>query len=171
MHNPDPDGYYAALKVSHDAEDDEIRLAYEMVKVARAQQGRKVPKEIQAAYDVLGDKEKRAAYGKKRARAESKLNVNVNLNSVPLLLTLLIVFVGVIAFTLGPIIMAQFVSFDEGDSLYWKQSLKPLGVVRGYKAEHLFDDGVRGPAYHIEHTSGSTAWYAAGDLQRHCGRR
>jgi curved DNA-binding protein CbpA len=171
MQNPDPDGFYAALKVSHDAEDDEIRLAYEMVKLARARQGRRVPKEIQAAFDVLGDKEKREAYGKKRARAERKRNVNVNLNSVPLLLSLLIIFVGIILFTMAPVIMAQFVSFEEGDSLYWKQTLKPLGVVRGYESEHLFDDGVRGPAYYIEHTAGSTAWYAAGDLRRHCGRR
>jgi curved DNA-binding protein CbpA len=169
MQNPDPDGYYAILKVSHDAEEDEIRLAYEMVKVARAQQGRRVPREIQAAYDVLGDKEKREAYGKKRARAERRLNVN--LNSVPLLVTLLVFFVGVVLFSMAPILMAHLVSFEEGDTLYWKESLKPLGVVREYDSEHQFEGGTRGPAYRVEHTAGSTMWYGALDLQRHCAAR
>jgi len=169
MRNPDPDGHYAVLKVSHDATDDEIRLAYEMVRLARKEKGRRVPGEIQAAYDVLGDRERRKTYGKKPARDDRRFKVN--LNSVPLLLTLLVLFVGIIVFALAPVIMAHFVTFEDGDSLYWKQSLKPLGVVREFESDHRFEGGAQASAYRIEHTSGTTAWYAAVDLQRHCARR
>ncbi len=164
--NLDPAGFYAALNVSPDATRHEIRLAYELMKMDCQDRGKKLSPEIQAAYDELGDPQRRQAYGKGRIRRGPS-----RLNSVPLLVVVIVFFMGVVAFLWAPTITAHFTTFDVGDELYWKRTTKPLGVVLEYDVSHHFDDDKRGPAYRIQPTAGPPMWYPALDVNRHCARR
>jgi hypothetical protein len=165
VRNPDPNGYYAALNLKPEATQQEIRLAYELLKQAYKGRGKKLDAKIRAAYEVLGDPQRRKEYVKERPRGTSPLN------SVPLLVVLLVCLLGVAAFLFAPSIMATFITFETGDNLHWKETMNPLGVVLEYDAAHRFDGGTPGPAYLIEPTAGPPMWYPAGDLNRHCARR
>jgi len=163
----DPRGYYAILRISPDASQQEIRLAYEFQKQAY-KDGRKDLKigQIQAAYETLSDTERREIYdrgGSSRPDGKSRLH------SVPLLVTLTLVFLGVLAFAVGPIIMAHFTTFEAGDELYWKRTKKPFGTVLAYDPQHEFETGAAMPAYQIEISSDQDpAWFPARDLNRNC---
>jgi curved DNA-binding protein CbpA len=167
---PDRSGYYAVLHISPDASQQEIRLAYEFLKQAY-KDGRKTLNigKIQSAYETLKDSKQRDLYdrgGSSRPGGRSRLQ------SVPLLVTLLLVFSGVLAFTVGPVIKSYFTTFDAGDELYWKRTGKPLGVVLAYDAEHESDSGVTAPGYQIEIRSGDEpVWFPALDLNRNCTAR
>jgi len=165
MRNPDPNGHYAALNISPTATQQEIRLAYELLKQAYKGRGKKLDAKIGAAYEVIGDPLRRKEYVKECPRGTSRLN------SVPLLVVLLVCLLGVAAFMFAPSVIANFITFETGDALYWKSTMKPLGVVLEYDASHRFEGDTRGPAYLIEATAGPPMWYPAGDLNRHCTRR
>lgn len=167
MKNHDRKGYYAILNVSPDASQQEIRLAYELLKQARKRGRRNLDMDkIQSAYETLSDSEQREIYdrgGSSRPDGKSRLH------SVPLLVTLTLVFFGVLAFAVGPIITAHFTTFEAGDELYWKRTKKPLGTVLAYEPRHEFESGATMPAYQIEVSSGQDpVWFSARDLNRNC---
>jgi hypothetical protein len=165
----DPKGYYAVLKVGPDASQQEIRLAYEFLKQAY-KDGRKGLRigMIQEAYETLSDSEQRDLYdrgGSSRPDGKSRLH------SVPLLVVLTLVFLGVLAYAVGPVIMAHFTTFEAGDELYWKRTQKPFGVVVTFDARHEFEGGEAVPAYQIEISAGQDpVWFPARDLNRNCRR-
>jgi hypothetical protein len=166
----DPKGYYAVLNISPGASQQEIRLAYELLKQARKGGRRNLDMgKIQSAYETLSDGQQRGLYdggGSSRPGGKSRLH------SVPLLVTLLLAFLGVLAFALGPVIKAHFTTFDAGDELHWKRTGKPLGVVLAYDAEHEFESGAAMPAYQVEIRSGEEpVWFSAWDLNRNCKGR
>jgi curved DNA-binding protein CbpA len=145
-------GYYAVLNISPEASRQEIRLAYEFLKQAY-KDGRKILNigKIQSAYETLSDGRQRDLYDR---GGSSRPGGGSRLQSVPLLVTLLLIFLGVLAFAVGPVIKSHFTTFDAGDELYWKRTGKPLGVVLAYDARHESDSGV-----------------AASDLNRNCAVR
>lgn len=169
MKKRDPKGYYAVLKVGPDASQQEIRLAYEFLKQAYkdGRKGLEIGK-IQDAYETLSEKEERELYdrgGSSRPDGKSRLH------SVPLLVTLTLVFLGILAYAVGPVIMAHFTTFEPGDELYWKRTQKPFGVVVAFDAQHEFEGGEAVPAYQIEISAGQDpAWFPAQDLNRNCRR-
>jgi curved DNA-binding protein CbpA len=170
VRNRDPKGHYAALNISPGASQQEIRLAYKFLKRAY-QEGQKSLNlgKIQEAYETLSQPRQRKLYDPGPSSPLTRPDGKSRLNSVPLLLTLLIVFVGVVAFAFGPAIRAHFMTFDVGADLYWKRTEKPLGVVLEHDAEHQFPDGLRASAYRIQLSSGEeTVWLPALDLNRHC---
>ena len=168
--NRDPKGYYAVLNISPDASRQEIRLAFEFRKQAY-KEGRKSLDigKVQTAYETLSDARERDLYdrgGASRSGGKSRLH------SLPLLVTLLVVFVGVLAIAVVPVVKARFTTFEAGDELYWKKTGKPLGVVRTYDPQHEFEGGVVAAGYRIEVRSGQEpVWFAARDLNRNCRTR
>jgi curved DNA-binding protein CbpA len=167
MSKRDPKGYYAVLNVSPDASRHEIRLAYGFLKQAYKDGRKKLDiGKIQAAYETLSDVDQRKDYdggGSSGRRGPSRLH------SVPLLATLLVVFLGVLAIAVGPAIKARFTTFEPGDELYWKRTGKPLGVVLSYEARHEFENGVLAAGYRIEiGPDQEPVWFAAQDLNRNC---
>lgn len=171
MKKRDPKGYYAVLNISPDAGQQEIRLAYTFLKQAFKDGKRKLNIGlIQAAYETLSDSERRDLYD--RRGSSSRPDGKSRLHSVPLLVTLLLVFLGVLAFAVGPIIKAHFTTFDAGSDLVWKRTGKPVGVVRTYDPAHEFEGGAASPAYQIEIRPGEDpVWFAAWDLNRNCRAR
>ena len=170
MKKRDPNGYYAALNISPDASQHEIRLAYEFLKQAY-KDGRKNLNigKIQSAYETLSDSQQRDLYDRGGA---SRPGEKSRLHSVPLLVTLLLVFLGVLAFAVGPVVKAYFTTFDAGDELFWKRTGKPLGVVLAYDADHELESGAAMPAYQIEIRVGEEpVWFSAWDLNRNCEGR
>jgi hypothetical protein len=166
----DPKGYYAALNISPDAGQQEIRLAYTFLKQAFKDGKRTLNIGlIQEAYETLSDSEQRDLYdraGSPRPDGKSRLH------SVPLLVTLLLIFLGVLAFAVGPVIKAHFTTFDAGAELYWKRTGKPVGVILAYDPAHEFETGAATPAYQVEIRSGEEpVWFSAWDLNRNCERR
>jgi hypothetical protein len=166
----DPKGYYAVLNISPDASQQEIRLAYEFLKQAfkDGRKGLDIGK-IQAAYETLGQGQPRDLYdrgGGARPGGKSRLH------SVSLLVTLLLVFVGVLAFAVGPVIKAHFTTFEAGDELHWKKTGRPFGVVLAYDPQHQFENGIAAPGYRIELRAGEEpVWFSARDLNRNCKTR
>jgi curved DNA-binding protein CbpA len=167
----DPKGYYAVLNISPEASHQEIRLAYSFLKQAY-KDGKKNLNIglIQAAYETLSDSEQRDLYDK--GGASSRSGGRSRLHSVPLLVTLLVVLLGVLAFAVGPVMKAHFTTFDAGAELYWKRTGKPVGVVLAYDPAHEFESGAATPAYQVEIRSGAEpVWFSAWDLNRNCERR
>jgi curved DNA-binding protein CbpA len=166
----DPRGYYAALNVSPDASQQEIRLAYEFLKQAYkdGRKGLDIGK-IQTAYETLSEVQERDLYdrgGSARTGGKSRLH------SVPLLVTLFVVFVAILAFAIGPIIKAHFTTFEAGDDLYWKRTGKFFGAVQAFDPQHEFENGIAAPGYRVELQSGQEAvWFPARDLNRNCRAR
>jgi len=163
VRNLDPKGYYALLNVSPTVTQVEIRLSFEFLKQAH-KDGKRVRDiaKIHEAYDTLGDAKSRAQYN----RAAAGRPKNPRLNSGLLLLGLAVVFTITVAVLFGSDLIAPFVSFDAGDSLYWKTTQKPLGVVLEYEETHAFPEGPSQAAYRIRLSSGDEQWFVAADLHR-----
>ena len=171
MGKRDPQGYYAALSVSPAASRQEIRLAYEFLKQAVKQGKRLDIAKAQAAYETLGDRRQREQYDQGTS-SRKRSGANSRMHSIPLLLTLTVVFLGVLALALAPQLRAHLVSFDVGNDLYWRSTNKPLGVVVDFDADHEFPGGAAAPAYRVRTTSdGEPIWFPARDLNAHCGVR
>jgi hypothetical protein len=165
VRNRDPRGYYAALNVVPGANQQEIRLAYEFLKVAHKKKPKGVDMDkVQTAYDV--DEGRPSGFSLLK-----RLDGTSRLNSVPLLLVLVSVFFGVFGVLFGPLLMAPFIRFDVGDDLYWKTTRAPVGVVLEYVEDHEFPDGAQQAAYRIQPTSGEEQLLPALDLNRHCSAR
>ena len=174
MRNRDPKGYYAALNIGPQASQQEIRLGYELLKQASKQRGKSLDEKVQVAYETLGDLQKRREYDpalSPRARRGQQTGGRSRLNSTSLLVVLVLVLVGILAFTLGPTVRAHFVIFDVGDQLVWRATSKPLGELVEFDAHHVFENGTVKPAYRIQPTAGEPVWYPAGDLNRHCAQQ
>lgn len=173
MRKRDRSGYYAVLNVHPEASQQEIRLAYGFLKQAFKDGRKGLPiAKIQAAYETLRDRGRREAYdvgGDPSLAGEPKKS---RLHSVPLLVTLLVIFAGIVAFAVGPVIKAHFTTFGPGDELYWTRTGKPLGTVVSYDKDHEFEGAAVGPAYQIETGPGQDpVWLPARDLDRNCGAR
>jgi len=174
--NRDPEGLYAALKVSPGASSQEIRLAYTFFKQAY-KKGRRSANigKIRLAYQTLGTPATRRRYdaGKQsRFAALTRSDGRSRLNSVPLLIALAVILAGATAYTLGPIVQARFVTFDAGESLYWTETGRPLGTVLELAEAHEFSDSRREPAYLIDlGAGGEPVWLPAHDLARNCKPR
>jgi len=165
----DPQGFYAALNVSPGASRQEIRLAYEMLKQARKSGNRRVDVgRIEAAYGVLGDQQRRRQYDGGRARSRKRSGPTW-LHSIPLLLGLMVIFLGLLWVAFAPRIRGHLVSFDVGDELYWRSTHKALGAVVEVETRHEFAEGVQSPAYRVQPTSGAEPmWLPARDLNASC---
>ena len=170
MQNRDPKGHYAALSISPGASQQEIRLAYKFLKRAYLEGQRSLNlSKIQEAYEILSQPEQRRVYDHGKTAQRGGPGGKSRLHSVPLLLTMLLVFLGVIGFIFGSAIRANFVTFDAGDDLYWNNTKKPLGVVLEHDPDHRFPDGRQTRAYRIQLGSGEEpVWLPALDLNRNC---
>ena len=171
MNKADSMGFYDSLNISHRASQDEIRLAYVMLKQANAQKGKTPPPKVQEAYETLRDPKQRKVYD---AGPESAFNVlkrsdgTSRLNSVPLLISLSAVLVLALIITVGPMIKVHFTEYAVGDQLYWTASSRPFGSVVTFEEKHAFPDGVVMPAYQVRPASGGILeWHSAKDLHRH----
>ena len=172
MGKRDPEGFYAALNVSHKASRQEIRLAYELLKQAfkKGQRNLNIGR-IQAAYETLSDPPQRRQYDD-GAFSGKRPGGNSRLHSKPLLLTLTVVFLGALALVLAPHFRGELVSFDVGDNLYWRSTNESLGVVLAFDDDHRFPVRAPLPAYQVQPASGrEPVWYPARDLNRHCEAR
>ena len=173
MKRPDPEGLYAALNVSPDASQQEIRLAYTFLKQAYKSGNRSLKiGRVRQAYKTLGTPATRKRYddGKRSPLARfTRPDGTTPLHSLPLLIGLLLATGGVTAFTLGPTVRAWFVTFDAGQQLYWKETGRPLGTVLQLAPDHEFAQGRRGRAYQIDLGAGNEpVWLPANDLARNC---
>ena len=164
----DPQGHYTALNVSPGASRQEIRLAYELLKQARKRGNRGLDVgKIEAAYEVLGDLQRRRQYDESNAR--SRKRGPSRLHSVPLLLGLAVIFLGILWIAFAPRIRAHLVSFDVGDDLYWRSTHKALGEVVEVDVHHEFPEGAPLPAYRVQPASGTEPmWLSARDLNANC---
>lgn len=171
----DREGHYAALNVSPEATQSEIRLAYEMSKQAHKAKGRRPPPAVRAAYEVLSDAEARERYDAgpkplfgflKRPDGTSRLN------SVPVLIGSVIVLIVTLGFMAGPEIRMHFTQYEVGDELYWKRNSKPFGVIEAYEEQHPFADGTRMAAYRVRSAKDEeSSWHPAKDLHRYTAPR
>ncbi len=173
MGKRDPEGYYAALNVSHKASRQEIRLAYELLKQAfkKGQRNLRIGK-IQAAYETLSDPRQRRQYDGGGSSSTNRRGGKSRLHSAPLVLTLTVVFLGALAFVIAPHFRTDLVNFDVGDNLYWQSTDKALGVVLEFDDDHVFPVRAPVPAYLVQPATGKEPiWFPARDLSRHCGAR
>ena len=169
MANRDPRGYYRALNVSADASPEEIVLAYRFLKQSyRERRGKLDIPRIQAAYDTLSDRERRARYDRRDAGGRRRQPARAGRVGSPAILAgLLVVLVLVLAWTLGPSLRVAMTSFEPGDELILRSSGTVLGTVEAYEPRHRFFNGAEAPAYLIRESPGAEAeWYPAGDLAR-----
>jgi curved DNA-binding protein CbpA len=176
MKSRDPEGLYAALNVSPDASQQEIKLAYTFLKQAYRKGVRSVKiGKVREAYGRLGTPAERKKYDAGKQSRLPRLrrpDGTTALNSAPLLAGLALMLLVVTAFVFGPAVRARFVTFDPGTRLYWKDTGRTLGTVIKLERDHLFAEGRRGSAYQIDMGSGGEpVWFAATDLALNCGRR
>ena len=151
----------------------EIRLAYMFLKEAykKGQRSLEIGK-IRQAYQTLGNPKERRRYDAGKPSRFSRFtrpDGTTPLNSIPLLLALVVIMVGVTAYTLGPMIQSRFVTFDVGDDLYWKETGQSLGTVLELAEAHEFSGRGRTAAYLIDLGAGNEpVWFPAHDLARNC---
>ncbi len=175
MSKRDPKGFYAALNVSATANQLEIRLAYKFLKKAH-REGRRQANvgKIEEAYRTLSDPQRRETYDHPRSKtdeARGKTDARELLNCRPVLIGICVVFVLTIGYALGPYLISNFVSFDPGESLAWKNTKEPLGVVVEYSENHPFEEAAAQAAYKIRLSTGDEQWFPAADLHRYCAIR
>ena len=176
MKHRDPKGLYAALNISPGAGAQEIRLAYVFLKEAykKGQRSLDIGK-IRQAHETLGNPAERRRYdaGKpSRFGRFTRPDGTTPLNSVPLLIALVVIVVGVTAYTLGPLVQARFVTFNVGDNLYWTEIGQPLGTVLEIAEAHEFSARGQESAYLIDMGAGNEPiWFPARDLARNCKLR
>ena len=170
----DSEGYYAALNVSPTASQTEIHIAYKLLRQAfDAGEELEDAEKVLCAYKLLGNPSTRAEYDARnekktwfldRTGGQSRKQLAVALPVVLLLLG------AALAFSFAPELRGMVVSFEAGDSLYWKETSKPIGVVVTYEANHPFPEGAPADAYQVRAASGALIWLAAEDVHRHGAR-
>lgn len=157
----DPKGHYRALKVSADAEADEIRLAYAMAK-----QNATGPylQKIDAAYEVLKNPASREAYDKEG------LSKGLDFMKSPITLLAAIAVLAVVIFFLWlPGIQMRSKKFEAGQVLVRKASGREFGKVIRVDPSHPFGAGVTTTGYLVELADGGRqVWLPAIDLQATC---
>lgn len=168
MSQADPRGYYAALNISPAADQTEVLLAYRFLRASH-REGKKVRNigRIEEAFKALGNPTRRAEYdgalpcpgGLLRDRdGKSRLNSGLALFAISAL------FLVVLGIIFGAQLKAPFVRFEVGDSIEWKSTRRPVGVVVAVDEAHAFPEGGTQAAYRVRSQSGSELWLPAADL-------
>lgn len=171
MSKRDPQGYYQALNVSASASDEEILLSYRLLKQSFRQHcGKLNIGLIQEAFETLSDQEKRSEYDLLSRPAAASIRatgvVDPRFSAPVLLIGLIVVFMIVLAVVKGADIRASFVTFHQGDQLYFTEDNSSLGTVVAYEGSHRFQNGAQAPAYQLREAGGHEEWYPARDLAR-----
>lgn len=155
--------YYRVLKVSPEADHDEIKLAYAMAKQNAA--GPYLAK-LDEAWDVLKDRNKRAAYD-----AEGLEKTNYFRHPATLLAAIAVLVVVFVTLWL-PGIQMRNKKYGPGQELVTVAGRQPFGTVVRFERQHSFPGGVTAPAYLVRMAgTGSEQWLPEIDLQASCAAR
>ena len=171
MQPQDPEGYYSALSVSPTASQAEIRLSYKLLRESyKSGNRRKEVGKIRDAYQTLADPESRAEYDNPNTASAGLFrdaDGKSRLDSWRVLAVVVVVLVAALGLVFSPALRAHFVTFNVGDTLYWKNTSKPVGVVLAYEVDHAFPESAAQAAYQIRPRSGEAYWLPSADLHRH----
>ncbi|HEY3176976.1 MAG TPA: DnaJ domain-containing protein [Candidatus Polarisedimenticolia bacterium] len=168
----DSKGYYEILGVRPTASDDEIRLAYALLKGSedsRTEHGVENDA-ITRAYEFLKNPGRRQAYDRAETESKFSFSVGFKLNDPRLLAVCLALLLAILGLVWVPLYASRFRSFSAGDRLIDERGSE-FGVVVQSDERHLFHGGVAAPAYLVETSpGGELRWYPAADLQGTCRR-
>ena len=170
MNQRDPLGYYEILNLDSNADLEEIKLSYQLLKQSyRERRARLDIGKIRAAYDTLHRADARRAYDLRRHQTLGRTAARLRLPGVlALLLILLGVVLGVI---FGPTVKIEMTRYRPGDALILREDGSPFGTVLRFEKEHVFFNNARAEAYLVEMPGdGAFIWYPVGDLNRICSR-
>jgi len=164
-------GHYATLNISHRASQDEIRLAYVMLKQAHAAKGKTPPPDVREAYETLRNPRERQRYDAGPPSALSFLkrpDGTSRLDSVPLLIGLVAVLAVALYFTVVPIVKVHYMQYEVGDQLLWTSNSTPFGTIIKFEEAHSFEDGSVMAAYQIRPADGEAPdWHSTNDIHRY----
>ena len=166
----DSKGYYRALGVAPQASDEEVHLAYALLKGSDEYSAGNggLPDEIDRAWAVLKSPPQRQIYDRTETASRKLIRVKLNLDDPRLLTACAALLVGLLVFVWVPLYGSRFRSFTPGDLL---TDLKgsPFGTVVRSEARHHFANGIFAEAYLIQSArSDELRWYPVGDIQGVC---